>query len=112
MHSLLRAWVENYSQHEHETIQDLCKSQQQAECPSVSEKYVTHCQSGRQTNHDERVCDGSEYVKFLLEDKGKYREDAAKEVDGHEDERDAEDCAVLVDLIELWPARDRMIEMT
>jgi hypothetical protein len=42
MHSLLRAWVENYSQHEHETIQDLCKSQQPAECPSVSEKYVTH----------------------------------------------------------------------
>jgi len=41
LRGLLGAWVENYCQHEHETIQDLCKSQQQAECPSVSRKYVT-----------------------------------------------------------------------
>jgi hypothetical protein len=36
LRSLLGAWVENYSQHKHETIHDLC-----AECPSVSGKYVT-----------------------------------------------------------------------
>jgi hypothetical protein len=57
------------------------------------------------TNHDERVRDGSGYVDLALENKGKYREEAAEEVDGHEGQRYAEDCAVLVDLVELWPAQ-------
>ena len=40
---------------------------------------------------------------MALKDEGKDREDAAEAVDGHEGERDAQDGAVLVDLVKLWP---------
>ena len=37
----------------------------------------------------------------MLEDEREDGEDAAEEIDGHEEERDAEDGSVLVDLVEL-----------
>jgi hypothetical protein len=51
----------------------------------------------RRTNHDE-----GEDVDLVFEDEEKDREDAAKTVDGEEGERDAQDSAVLVYLVELW----------
>ena len=42
---------------------------------------------------------------MLLKDEGKDREHASEAVDGHERERDAQDGAVLVDFVELWPDR-------
>jgi hypothetical protein len=53
------------------------------------------------TDHDEGVGDCGEDVELALEDEREEGEDAPEEVDGHEGERDAEDGAVLVDLVVL-----------
>jgi hypothetical protein len=55
----------------------------------------------RETNHDDGVRDSREHVDLVLEGEREDGEDAAEEVDGHERERDAENRAVLVDLIKL-----------
>jgi len=55
----------------------------------------------RRTNHDEGIRYCGEDVDLALEDEREDGEDAAKEIDGHEEERDAEDGSVLVDLVEL-----------
>jgi hypothetical protein len=57
------------------------------------------------TNHDEGVGDCGEDVDLALEDEREEGEDPAEEVDRHEGERDAEDGAVLVDLVVLGSLR-------
>ena len=67
-----------------------------------SAKWHGRGSGSRRTNSDYGIWDGGEDVDSVLEDEGEDREDATKEVDGHEHERDADDCRVLVYLVELW----------
>jgi hypothetical protein len=55
------------------------------------------------TNHDDGVRDCSEDIDVALKGEREDGEDAAEEVDGHEGQRDAEDGAMLVDLVKLGP---------
>jgi len=56
----------------------------------------------RRTNHDEGVRDSVKDAEVAPEDEREDREGASEKVDKHERERDPEDDAVLVDLVELW----------
>ena len=51
----------------------------------------------------EGVYDGGKDVDLVFEHGGQVREDAAQTVDGHEEERNAQNSTMLVDLVELRP---------
>jgi hypothetical protein len=58
------------------------------------------------TDHDEGIRNGSCDVKMALERKRKNREHASETIDCHERQRDSDNRAVLVDLVELRSASE------
>jgi hypothetical protein len=102
------AWVENQSQHEHETVQDLLRIKT---ATTTNDKPVggkndvnnqgTLAKVPKTTNHDERVRDCRYRVEAMFKDEREDGEDTAEAIDCHEDERDAKNGAVLVNLVEL-----------
>jgi hypothetical protein len=57
------------------------------------------------TDHDESIRNGSCDVTMALERKRENREHASETIDRHERQRDTDNRAVLVDLVELRSAK-------
>lgn len=60
---------------------------------------VFYCES---TYHDKRVRNARDNIKLGLKHEREVAEDSTQEVDRHEQHRNADDLAVLVDLVVLW----------
>lgn len=66
--------------------------------PHSERKQKPHKERNQWTYHNNRIRDARDDVKVFLEREGQIAEDAPKHIDEHEEDGDADDLLVLVDL--------------